>query len=67
MEFFFKETKFTSKKTVLNEYEIYRKLLEMAILETVGSMPRPPLEKLRRYGAISRPLEGPGSTPGLYF
>ena len=31
--FFFTKAKFTSKKLVLNEYEICLKILEMAILE----------------------------------
>ena len=34
LDYFFTKTKFTSKKWVLNEYEICLKMLEEAILET---------------------------------
>ena len=47
---FFTKAKFTSKKSILNEYEICLKMLEMAIFETQifknvwGSIPPDPLE-----------------------
>ena len=52
--FFFTKATFTSKKLVLNEYEICLKKLEMAILETQffknfrGCMPPDPPARLRR-------------------
>ena len=70
LDFFFTKTKFTSKKLVLNEYEICLKALEMVILEIQifktfwRSMTPDPLEIscLGTHGASS--LESPGSAPG---
>ena len=69
---FFTKTKFTSKKVVLNEYEICLKLLQMAILETQifknfwGSMPPNPPRKLTSSALVVIPsFEGAESALDL--
>ena len=67
--FYFTKAKFTSKKLVLNEYEIYLKMLEMAILETKIFKISDPLESSHLWHLLvlpTAPFENPGSTPVMY-
>ena len=70
--FFFTKAKFMSKKLILDENEIYYKMLEMAISETQifinfgGDMPPDPLRKLAPLALVvppPHPFESPGSAP----
>ena len=68
LEFLFTKAKFTSKKVVLNEYEICLKMLEMAILETqifkkfLGSMRQHPPEG----SCLQRSLVHPPPPPSIW-
>ena len=63
--YFFTKAKFTSKKSVLDEYEICLKMLEMAILETQNFKTFwTPLENLCLWRSwCPSPFESPGSAP----
>ena len=69
LDFFLTKAKFTSKKLVLDEYEVCLKMLEMANLETQifktfrKGMPQDPSRKLAPLALVMLPSESPGSAP----